>query len=65
MRVKALGVMPMVDATGNVMDRSEAVTLFNDMCLLAPATLVDAPVLVWRRRPAGELHIRRSLAGLV
>jgi hypothetical protein len=45
MRVKALGILPMVDATGNVMDRSEAVTLFNDMCLLAPATLVDAPVL--------------------
>lgn len=26
------------------MDRAEAVTLFNDMCIMAPAALVDAPV---------------------
>jgi hypothetical protein len=44
MRVAALGMVPMIDATGDVLDRSEAVTLFNDMCLLAPATLLDASV---------------------
>ena len=44
MRVNLLGVIRLVDATGAIMDRSEAVTLFNDMCLLAPATLVNAPI---------------------
>lgn len=29
------------------MDRSEAVTLFNDMCLLAPGTLLD-PAIRWQ-----------------
>lgn len=45
MRVNLLGVIRMVDAGGQVTNRSETVTLFNDMCVLAPATLVDAPVL--------------------
>jgi len=44
MQVKIGGAIPMVDARGEVMDRSEAVTLFNDMCLLAPATLLDARI---------------------
>ena len=46
MRVKIAGAIPMVDASGDVMDRSEAVTLFNDMCLLAPGTLLD-PGIHW------------------
>ena len=46
MQVKFAGAIPMVDARGDVMDRSEAVTLFNDMCLLAPATLLD-PAIAW------------------
>src|SRR5579871_5262511 len=46
MQVKIAGVIPMVDARGEVMDRSEAVTLFNDMCLLAPGTLLD-PAVAW------------------
>jgi len=41
MKVKVLGIIPMVNASGDIMDRSEAVTLFNDMCLLAPGTLID------------------------
>lgn len=46
MRVKVVGVVPMVDAWGDVMDRSETVTLLNDMCLLAPATLLE-PTVAW------------------
>jgi hypothetical protein len=46
MRVKIAGAVPMVDASGDVMDRSETVTLFNDMCLLAPGTLLDRNI-VW------------------
>jgi hypothetical protein len=47
MQVKVAGLITMVDARGDVMDRSEAVTVFNDMCLLAPATLVD-PRIEWQ-----------------
>lgn len=46
MQVKVLGLVTMVDARGDDMDRAEAVTLLNDMCLLAPATLVD-PHIEW------------------
>jgi hypothetical protein len=46
MQVKVLGILPMIDASGPVMDQSETVTLFNDMCLLAPATLLD-PRIEW------------------
>jgi Family of unknown function (DUF6544) len=41
MRVRMAGAFSMVDARGDALDRSEAVTLFNDMCLLAPGTLID------------------------
>ena len=44
MRVRALSLFTMVDAAGPEMDRGETVTLFNDLCVLAPAALVDAPV---------------------
>lgn len=42
--VRIAGLYPMVDARGPAMDQSETVTMLNDMCLLAPATLVDQPV---------------------
>jgi hypothetical protein len=41
MRVRLGGVIPVADASGEVMDVSETVTVLNDMCLLAPATLLD------------------------
>ena len=46
MQVKIAGAIPIVDARGEAMDRSEAVTIFNDMCLLAPGTLID-PRIAW------------------
>ena len=46
MRGKVVSLLPILDAKGAAMDRSETVTLFNDMVVLAPAALVDAPV-VW------------------
>ena len=57
MRVKLAGAIPMVDASGDVMDRSEAVTLFNDMCLLAPATLLDKRI-VWEGVDAKTVRAR-------
>jgi hypothetical protein len=44
MRVKVGSVVPMVNAAGPDMDRAETVTLLNDLCILAPAALVDAPI---------------------
>jgi len=39
------------------MDRSEAVTLFNDMCLLAPGTLLDERI-VWEAVDALTVRAR-------
>jgi hypothetical protein len=44
--VKIASLLKIVDARGPEMDQSETVTLFNDMCLLAPATLID-PAIRW------------------
>jgi hypothetical protein len=42
MDIRAFGVVRVVDARGAEMTQSETVTLFNDMCVFAPASLVDA-----------------------
>ena len=55
MRVKVCSVIPMVNAAGPDLDKAETVTLFNDMCVLAPAALVDANV-VWE--PIDDRHVR-------
>jgi hypothetical protein len=44
MRVRLCSSLPIVNAAGPEMDRGETVTLFNDLCVLAPAALVDAPI---------------------
>ncbi len=44
MRVRLLGALTLVDASGPVMDHSETVTLFNDMCILAPGSLLEASI---------------------
>jgi hypothetical protein len=41
MQIRLANLFQMVDARGEKMDQGETVTLFNDMCLLAPATLID------------------------
>jgi hypothetical protein len=62
MQVKVAGAIPMVDARGDVMDRSEAVTLLNDMCLLAPATLID-PGIAWEQVDARTVRARFTSGG--
>jgi hypothetical protein len=47
MRVKLLSLYPVVDAGGADFTRGETVTLFNDMCVMAPAMLVD-PAIRWK-----------------
>lgn len=46
MRVKVAGAVTVVDAKGPEMTRAETVTLFNDLCVLAPGGLVD-PAIRW------------------
>ena len=46
MRVKAAALIPVATGSGEEMTRSETVTLFNDMCVLAPASLID-PRIAW------------------
>lgn len=41
MIIKILGLFTVVDAKGKEMDQGETVTVFNDMCFMAPATLID------------------------
>lgn len=47
MRIKILGLFTVVDAKGEEMNKGETVTFFNDMCFLAPATLIDKNI-EWR-----------------
>lgn len=44
MRVKVASLLTVVDAKGPEMDRAETVTLLNDMCIMAPGALADAPI---------------------
>jgi len=44
MQVRLGGLFEIANAAGPIMTQSETVTLFNDMCLLAPGALVDAGV---------------------
>jgi len=41
MKIKLLSLIPVGNASGQEMNQSETVTVFNDMCLMAPATLID------------------------
>lgn len=44
MLVKALGLVPVARDAGPAMTRAETVTLFNDLCLMAPAALLTSPI---------------------
>ena len=44
MHVKAAALVPVVDVSGDEMNQGETVTMFNDMCVMAPATLIDAAI---------------------
>ena len=41
MLIKIFGLFTVVDAKGKEMNQGETVTLFNDMCFMAPASLID------------------------
>lgn len=41
MKIKLAGLITVAEASGPIMNKSETVTFFNDMCLIAPETLID------------------------
>jgi hypothetical protein len=55
MQIRVASLVQVVDARGPEMNRSETVTLFNDICLLAPAVLIDSSI-IWEQ--ADSLHVR-------
>ncbi len=44
MQIMIASLFQIADAKGDTMTRSETVTLLNDMCLLAPSTLIDTSI---------------------
>lgn len=44
MLIKILDLIKIVDIKGDIMDKSETVTFFNDLCVFAPSALIDADV---------------------
>ncbi len=62
MRIRVAGLFDVVDARGPEMDQGETVTLFNDLCVLAPGALVGAPVR-WREIDARTVEAAYTNAG--
>jgi hypothetical protein len=58
MQIKVASVLEVVDGTGPEMKQGETVTLFNDLCLLAPAALIDRERIRWEE--AGPLSARAA-----
>ena len=62
MQVTIAGIVPIENARGDEMNRAETVTLFNDMCLLAPGSLID-PRIAWEPVDATTARARFSYGG--
>jgi len=62
MRVKVAAVVPVVDLSGAEMNEGETVTMFNDMCVMAPAMLID-PAIAWEPVDARTARARFTNAG--
>lgn len=54
-RIRVAGLVEVVNARGEKMDQGETVTLFNDMCVMAPATLISKNIQ-WE--PVDSLTVR-------
>jgi hypothetical protein len=63
MRVRVASLFEVVDAHGPQMNQSETVTLFNDMCLLAPGSLIGARV-AWKDVDARTLRATFENGGI-
>lgn len=47
MQVRVLSLYPLIDTGGPSFTAGETVTVFNDMCVMAPATLIS-PAITWK-----------------
>jgi len=47
MRGRVASLVPILDGSGPLLSKSETVTWFNDLCVMAPGALVD-PAITWR-----------------
>lgn len=54
-KIKLLSLFTVVNAEGEKMDQGETVTVFNDMCFIAPATLIDNRI-TWES--VGDLTVK-------
>lgn len=63
MVIKLAGLFKVVDARGPEMDQAETVTLFNDMCVMAPATLIDQGI-IWEDIDALTVRARFTNADI-
>jgi hypothetical protein len=57
MHIKAAGLVSVVRLSGDELFQSETVTFLNDMCLFAPAALLDR-ALVWEEADAHTARVR-------
>lgn len=55
MQVKIASLISIVNLSGGELTTAETVTLFNDMCLLAPAALIDQRI-AWREIDASQVE---------
>jgi hypothetical protein len=55
MDVKLFGLFTIAEGSGIVMNMSETVTVFNDMCLFAPATLIDKRIQ-WQEKDKNNVE---------
>ncbi len=62
MRVKAAALVPVVTMAGEEMNRGETVTMFNDLCVMAPGALID-PAIVWEAVDARTTRATFTNAG--
>ena len=57
MQIKLAGIFQIVDAKGTEMNQGETVTVFNDMCFMAPGTLIDKNI-AWEE--LDSLHVKAT-----
>jgi hypothetical protein len=60
MRIRLASLVTVADVSGAALVRSETVTFLNDLCLFAPAALVDAPI-EWEAVDANSVRAHYTL----
>ena len=63
MQIKLFGLFPIINAKENVLNKAETVTVFNDMCLLAPATLIDKRIQ-WQQINSSSVKATFTVNGI-